>query len=299
MSLVSLKELLETANKNNFAVGYFEAWDLYSLEAVALAAEKENSPIVLGFGGMTVNQEWINSFGIEPLGRYANELAKSLSVPAAVYLNEVYEIDHAKRGIKSGFNSVLLETSNLSYEENINTTKELVKFAHSNDAHVQGEVGHLPDFFEDNDSDKLTDPNKAKNFINLTNIDFLGVSIGNVHMFSKGNYNPQLDLLSRINEIVEIPLVIHGTTGFPEDKIDLAIKNGVAMFQVGTIIKETFFNEIKKNIQNIKIIDNVHDYVGSRKEKDFLEPGKSKIIDLISKYINLFHSNNKKNLYGK
>ena len=299
MSLVSLKELLVTANKNNFAVGYFEAWDLYSLEAVALAAEKENSPIVLGFGGMTVNQEWINSFGIEPLGRYANELAKSLSVPAAVYLNEVHEIDHAKRGIKSGFNSVLLETSNLSYEENINTTRELVKFAHSNDAHVQGEVGHLPDFIEDNDSDKLTDPNKAKNFINLTNIDFLGVSIGNVHMFSKGNYNPQLDLLSRINEIVEIPLVIHGTTGFPEDKIDLAIKNGVAMFQVGTIIKETFFNEIKKNIQNIKIIDNVHDYVGSRKEKDFLEPGKSKIIDLISKYINLFHSNNKKNLYGK
>ena len=188
MSLVSLKELLVTANKNNFAVGYFEAWDLYSLEAVALAAEKENSPIVLGFGGMTVNQEWINSFGIEPLGRYANELAKSLSVPAAVYLNEVYEIDHAKRGIKSGFNSVLLETSNLSYEENINTTRELVKFAHSNDAHVQGEVGHLPDFIEDNDSDKLTDPNKAKNFINLTNIDFLGVSIGNVHMFSKGNF---------------------------------------------------------------------------------------------------------------
>ena len=157
----------------------------------------------------------------------------------------------------------------------------------------------MPDFNEDNDSDKLTDPNKAKNFINLTNIDFLGVSIGNVHMFSKGNYNPQLDLLSRINEIVEIPLVIHGTTGFPEDKIDLAIKNGVAMFQVGTIIKETFFNEIKKNIQNIKIIDNIHDYVGSRKEKDFLEPGKSKIIDLISKYINLFNSQNKKNLYGK
>ena len=268
MSLVSLKTLLETASKNNFAVGYFEAWDLYSLEAVALAAEKENSPIVLGFGGMTVNQQWINSFGIEPLGRYANELAKSLSVPAAVYLNEVYEIDHAKRGIKSGFNSVLLETSNLSYEENINTTKELVKFAHSNDAHVQGEVGHLPDFIEDNDSDKLTDPNKAKNFINLTNIDFLGVSIGNVHMFSKGNYNPQLDLLSRINEIVEIPLVIHGTTGFPDDKIDLAIKNGVAMFQVGTIIKETFFNEIKKNMQNIKVIDNIHDFVGSRKEKD-------------------------------
>ena len=85
-----------------------------------------------------------------------------------MYLNEVYEIDHAKRGIKSGFNSVLLETSNLSYEENINTTRELVKFAHSNDAHVQGEVGHLPDFIVDTNSDNLTDPNKAKNFINFT-----------------------------------------------------------------------------------------------------------------------------------
>ena len=244
MPLVSLKRLLETANNNNFAIGYFEAWDLYSLEAVAIAAEKENSPIVLGFGGMTVNQKWINDFGIEPLGCYANQLAKSLSVPAAVYLNEVYELDHAKRGIKSGFNSVLLETSRLSHQENIYITQELVEFAHSNGAHVQGEVGHLPDFSEDGDIDKLTDPDKARKFIDITNIDFLGVSIGNVHMFSKGNYSPQIDLLSRINEVVKIPLVIHGTTGFPEDKIDLAIKNGVAMFQVGTIIKKTFFKTI-------------------------------------------------------
>ena len=137
MSLVSLKELLETANKNNFAVGYFEAWDLYSLEAVALAAEKENSPIVLGFGAMTVNQEWINSFGIEPLGRYANELAKSLSVPAAVYLNEVYEIDHAKRGIKSGFNTQTKSSKGL-WEKYIKETNPRAIGYYHNPATVYG-----------------------------------------------------------------------------------------------------------------------------------------------------------------
>lgn len=299
MTLFSLKRLLETAYNNNFAVGYFEAWDTYSLEAVAMAAEKENSPIVLGFGGMTVNQTWINNMGIEPLGCYAKELAKSLSIPAAVYLNEVYEIDHAKRGIKSGFNSVLLETSNLSLQENIKKTKQLAEYAHFNGAHIQGEVGYLPDFYEDDNLEKLTDPFIAQEFVSLTNVDFLGVSIGNVHMLSSGNYNPQLDLLSKINKAVEIPLVIHGTSGFPKDKIKLAIKNGVAMFQLGTIIKETFFNEIKKNIQNIKKIDNIHKVVGSRKDSDFLESGKVKIIDLISKYINLFNSQDKKYLYDK
>ena len=299
MTLISMQTLLETAKKNKFAVGYFEAWDTYSMEAVAIAAEKEQSPIVLGFGGLTVNQEWINGFGIEPFGAYAKQLAKSLSVPAAVYLNEVFEIEHVKRGIKAGFNSVLLDSSHLSLQENIEITKKVVKFAHENNAHVQGEIGILPDFVSDNKLTNLTDPFIAQDFIENTDIDFLGVSIGNVHLHSKGKYNPDIELLSKINEQVKIPLVIHGTTGFPEDKINLAIENGLSMFQVGTIIKETFFNEVKKNIQNTKIIDNIHKVVGSRKESDFLESGKNKIIDLISKYINLFNSQNKKYLYAK
>ena len=98
MTLHNMKDLLLTAKKNSFAVGYFEAWDSYSLEAVAIAAEKENSPVVLGFGGMTVNQSWLNNFGIEPLGAYANKIAENLKVPAAVYLNEVFEL--APREVK-------------------------------------------------------------------------------------------------------------------------------------------------------------------------------------------------------
>ena len=297
MTLVSLKYMLETAKKNNFAIGYFEAWDTYSLEAVAIAAENRKSPIVLGFGGLTVNQKWINDFGIEPFGSYAKKLAESLNVPAAVYLNEVFEIDQVKRGINSGFNSVLLDSSHLSFEENIKITKKVVEFAHNHNAHVQGEVGTLPNFEIVNQKNNLTNPKSAKEFIEQTDIDFLGVSIGNVHLHSKGKYHPNMDLLSKINKEIHIPLVIHGTTGFPNNNISNAINNGVAMFQVGTIIKETFYREVKNFIKNTEIKNDIHHYVGSRKKTDFLELGKDKIIDLISNYINLFKSNNKKNLY--
>ena len=297
MTLISMKSLLETAKNNNFAIGYFEAWDTYSMEAVAIAAEKENSPIVLGFGGSTVNQNWINDFGIEPLGAYANKLAKSLNVPAAVFLNEVYDLEHIKRGITSGFNSVLLHSSHLSIEDNITITKKVVEFAHKNKVHVQGEIGILPDFKVDDNPLNLTDPIIAKEFIENTKIDFLGVSIGNVHLHSKGKYKPNMELISKINAQVDVPLVIHGTTGFPENKIIDAIKNGVSMFQVGTIIKNTFYNEVKNFIENINIINDIHEVVGSRKNTDYLESGKKEIIKLISKYIKLFNSQNKKYLY--
>ena len=293
-----MKDLLLTAKKNSFAVGYFEAWDTYSLEAVAISAEKENAPIVLGFGGMTVNQSWINSFGIEPLGAYAKKIAENLKVPAAVYLNEVFEFNHVIRGINSGFNGVLFNSSHLPLEKNIKETKKVVEFAHKNSAHVQGEVGCLPNFKTNDDTSFLTNPNNAKYFVEKTDVDFLGVSIGNVHIHAKGKYNPDLKLLNEIGKMIDIPLVIHGTTGFPEKKISNAIQAGVAMFQVGTIIKEKFYNSVTKAITGSNNINNIHDYVGSRKETDFLEIGKNQIIQLLSKYIKLFNSQNKSSHYG-
>ena len=298
MTLSNMNDLLLTAKKNSFAVGYFEAWDMYSLEAAAIAAEKENAPIVLGFGGMTVNQNWLGNFGIEPLGKYAKKVAENLKVPASVYLNEVYDFNHIVKGIESGFNAVLFNSSHLSLEKNIIETKKVVEFAHKNKAHVQGEVGSLPEFESNEDTSLLTNPNIAKQFVDETKIDFLGVSIGNVHMHSKGKYTPNLKLLREIQKKIELPLVIHGTTGFPENKISDAINSGVAMFQVGTILKENFYNSVKNAIINSDTIDNIHDYVGSRKKTDFLEIGKNKIIELLSKYIKLFNAQNKKDYYG-
>ena len=144
----------------------------------------------------------------------------------------------------------------------------------------------------------LTNPDIAKKFVEETKVDFLGVSIGNVHLHSKGKYTPNLILLREIQKKIELPLVIHGTTGFPEDKISDAINSGVAMFQVGTILKENFYNSVKNSIINSDTIHNIHDYVGSRKKTDFLEIGKNKMIKLVSKYIKLFNSQNKADCYG-
>ena len=143
----------------------------------------------------------------------------------------------------------------------------------------------------------LTNPDIAKKFVEETKVDFLGVSIGNVHVHNKGKYSPNLKLLREIQKKIDLPLVIHGTTGFPEDKISDAINSGVAMFQVGTILKENFYYSVKNAIINSDTIDNIHDFVGSRKKTDFLEMGKNKMIELVSKYIKLFNAQNKADCY--
>ena len=144
MALVTLSELLTRGRAGGYAVGYFEAWDLYSLEAVAEAAAAERSPVVLGFGGMMMNQDWLDRFGIEPLGACGRVMAERLEVPAAFILNEVWEWDHAARGVVCGFNTVMLNTCELPYERNLELTARLVEFAHPRGVEVQAELGRLP-----------------------------------------------------------------------------------------------------------------------------------------------------------
>ena len=97
MALRKLSELLSQARKSGYAIGYFEAWDMYSFEAVLEAAEEENSPVVLGFGGKMMEQQWLNHFGIVPLGAYGRVIAENAKVPTSFILNEVLDIRHIPR----------------------------------------------------------------------------------------------------------------------------------------------------------------------------------------------------------
>src|SRR5579872_2075279 len=143
MTLRPLPELLAAARDDQYAVGYFEAWDSYSLEAVAAAAEAERSPVIIGCGGMMTDARWMLSFGIPALGSIACELAHQSSVPVALLLNEAKNMDQIHAAIGAGFSAVMLDTSELPRREAEAATRQVCELAHERHVAVEGELGRL------------------------------------------------------------------------------------------------------------------------------------------------------------
>ena len=268
------------------------AWDTYSLEAVAEAAELERAPVVLGFGGMMMDQSWINRFGIEPLGAYGRAVAERTKVPAALILNEVWEMDHARRGVAAGFNTVMLNTCELPYGENLRLTRELVALAHPHGVEVQAELGRLPNFGE-KAAGTLTDPAEARAFVAETGVDFLAVSIGNMHLRTEGKDTVDLERLRAIRRAVDVPLVIHGGSGFPPDVVGEVIAGGVALFHVGTVMKKNFLLAARQALEGLGDAPDFQSAVGSRKAADFLSPAKDAVRESVRGFMRLIQSSGK------
>src|SRR5258708_31011606 len=145
MPLVSMTALLQQAMLNGYALGYFEAWDIYSLEAVLEAAEEEQSPVILGFGGLMADSSWLDSGGVEMLGAMGRTVARRSRVPVSFLLNEVQTFEQAVRGIDAGFNAVMLDTSSWPLEKAVEAVALLCTVAHARGVAVQAELGRLPD----------------------------------------------------------------------------------------------------------------------------------------------------------
>jgi len=293
MSISKLSELLKEAESGQYAVGYFEAWDMYSFEAVVEAAEEENSPVVLGFGGTMMEQNWLEGFGIQPLGAYGRAIAEKIRVPAAFILNEVLDLRHIELGVTAGFNTVMLDSCHLPFTENVVISREVVRLAKPHGIEVEAEFGRLPNYGESAQG-TLTDAIKAAQFVEQTGVDFLAISIGNVHLQTDGESEIDINRLINIRKAVHIPLVIHGGTGFPWDKVKEAISNGVSLFHFGTLMKKTFFEQI--NVTLSQIDNHKVDYqlvVGSRKTQDMFSSAKNELKKIIKRYMNIYGSSGK------
>ena len=291
--IVPLPHLLVKAQENEYALGYFEAWDSYSLEAVVEAAEAENAPVILGFGCMMVSEAWLDEGGIEILGNIGYALAERTRLPVALLLNEAQTYQQCLTGIQVGFNAVMLDTSTWPVEAAIEQVRELVKTAHAQYVAVEAELGHLPDATGEGIDDSqafLTDPEEAALFVERTGIDCLAVSIGNVHLLTHVTAQIDLTRLAAIHKQTSVPLVVHGGTGFPPGAIPAAIRYGVAKFNVGTSLKQAFFAGIHKSVLSSDSSANAHDILGSHREQDFLLAGKKAMQTKVQAFLQLYGS---------
>jgi ketose-bisphosphate aldolase len=286
--LAPLTTLLADARAHGYALGYFEAWDGWSFEAVVEAAEAERAPAIIGTGCLFGDQPWFDGGGIELLGAIGSELARSARVPVALLINETHTLEQALRGLDAGFNAVMLHTGGLGDTETVATIAQLVAAAHACGAAVEAELGNLPDAAHgaiDDSAASLTDPDEAASFVEATGVDCLAVSVGNVHLLAHGNAVIDLDRLRAVHERVPVPLAIHGATGFPRDDIAPAIAAGVAKFNVGTALRCAFLDGLTRAVANLPAEPDVHAVIGSHTPVDVLEAGKAAMVEVVRNLI--------------
>ena len=291
MPLVPMTDLFAQARAGGYAVGYFEAWDSYSLEAVLAAAEAEQAPVSLGFGCMMADGPWLDAGGIEMLAGLGLPLARRARVPVALLLNEAHTLEQAKRGLDAGFNAVMMDSSAWEWERAVQEVSELVAYARACGASVEAELGRLPDAVEggiDDSTAALTDPEQAAEFARRTGIDCLAVSVGNVHLLTAGYAPVNLDHLEAIYRKVDLPLVMHGGTSFPPQAVPRAIAGGVAKFNVGTILKKSFLEAVRTQVSSWPAQVDPHQVLGSHKEADLFKVGKVRMTAEVRRLIKLY-----------
>ncbi|MBS5386743.1 MAG: class II fructose-bisphosphate aldolase [Clostridiales bacterium] len=229
--LVSMKEILDRANQENYAVAAPVVQTEFNARTAIKCAEELNAPIILLV-------PLIFDYDVDLFGRYLKELAQSATVPVAINHDHGSDFPSAVECIRAGFSSIMVDRSELPFEENIAQVKELVKVAHAVGVSVEAELGHVGNASNyDTDRDAaLTEPELAKKFIEETGIDCLAVAIGTAHgAYNKGQM-PYLDY-ERLVEIKKVtnnfPLVLHGGSGTGDEGLAKVAKMGINKVNIG------------------------------------------------------------------
>ncbi|HEY4815484.1 MAG TPA: class II fructose-bisphosphate aldolase [Chthoniobacterales bacterium] len=285
MSLWPISELIQHARQQEYALGYFESWNLESLQGVLDAAEMTGSPILIGFNG-----EFLSRAGRqlpERIRCYA-ELGKAAAtdagVPCGLIFNECPNDEWVRNAVLAGFNLVMPADPSASYEEYRLRVATLTEFAHRQGAAVEAEIGHLP-FGSLKNGNSLTDPELAARFVEDTKVDLLAVSVGNVHVLTKGERELDLKRLFQIGERVNKPLVLHGGTGITASSIRAAIRLGVNKVNYGTYLKQRYLEALRASIA--AEVDNPHELLGMGGEHDLMIAGRLAVRDAVLERIEL------------
>lgn len=240
--LYNMKELLTIAKENKFAVPAFNIGSLEILRAVMEVAEETNSPVILEIHPLEI--EYLT----DPFVLTVKEYAHKSKVPVVIHMDHGSNIYDVMRSIKNGYTSIMIDASNLPYEENVALTKQVVELAHKVNVSVEAEIGTIGAMnYETEGVDNVlyTDPEQAKDFVKRTGIDCLAVAIGTAHGLYPKNFTPKLnlELLKILNKEVNIPLVLHGGSGNPDEEVTASVSLGVSKVNISSDVKSVFFKK--------------------------------------------------------
>ncbi len=238
MSLVTTKQLLLDAQAGGYAIGAFNVENMEMVQAVIAAAEELHSPVIMQTTPSTVKYAGLDYF-------YANVkvAAERASIPVVMHLDHGSSFALAMQALRTGYTSIMIDGSHKSFEDNIAVSKAVADACHPSGVPVEaelGKVGGKEDDLDGGEDNPYTDPQQAKEFAERTGVDSLAVGIGTAHGIYKGIPRLDVERLSEIRNVVSIPLVLHGTSGVPDEAVKECIRRGICKVNYATDLRIAF-----------------------------------------------------------
>lgn len=251
---MTAKDWLKKAKDEKFAIGAFNVGNLETLKAIALAAQNKKSPVIIESSpGET---DWM---GAENLVDLAKNYSEEFGVPILVNLDHATSFEDCQQAIEAGYDLIHFDGSKIPFEENILTAKKVVALAHSKGLIVEGEVDHIEGSSEVHAGSAVdevakavfSDPVKAKDFVEKTEIDIYAAFFGNVHgLFLGGEEKLHLDILESLAAALpDMLFSLHGGSGIPDDQVQEAIKRGIVKVNVNTEMRQAFKNNLEDGLK--------------------------------------------------
>lgn len=247
MPLVTTKELLTKAQEGRYAVGAFNVENMEMVQAVAAAAEEQNSPVIMQTTPSTVAYADVLYFYA-----MARAAAEKSSVSIAIHLDHGNSFSLAMQALRVGYTSIMIDGSHGTLKENIAVSKAVTEACHPSGVSVEaelGKVGGKEDDLDGGDGNPYTDPKEAAEFVKETGVDALAVAIGTAHGVYAGIPKLDMERLSEIREVVEIPLVLHGTSGVPDEAVKECISLGICKVNYATDLRIAYTKGVNAVLQ--------------------------------------------------
>ncbi len=254
--LVSMKEMLEDAKKNHYAIPAFDVSNYDMMRSILEACEEERSPALLMALGVDLTGK-----GLPLLSSMVSGASEHFNIPVCFHLDHATDFELIKAAINVGFSSVMYDGSVLDFENNAKNTAEITKYAHARGISVEAELGHVGNASvgsisetgtDDDPGESLTVPEEVAKFVEITDVDALAVAIGTSHGVYKKTPELRIDRLDEIVAVCDRPLVLHGGSGTPDDQMQNAIRHGITKINIYSDVVGALNKGLKDKLNSIE-----------------------------------------------
>ena len=237
--LVTTKDMLLDAQKNHYAVGAFNIENLEFVMAVLAAAEETKSPVI-----MQTTPGTVKFAGLDYFYGMVKAAAERASVPVALHLDHGDGYDRCMQALRTGYTSVMIDGSHESFEDNIALTASVARAGAAMGVPVEAELGKVGGKEDDGPAvegeNPYTDPDEAREFVERTGCTSLAIGVGTSHGVYTAEPHIEQDVVKAIRAAVDVPLVLHGTSGVPDEQVAEAVKNGICKVNYATELRQAF-----------------------------------------------------------
>ena len=256
MTLVPTGELVDAAHRRHGAVAAFNVITLEHAEAIAHAAAAADTPVIMQISENAVRY---HNGNLEPLALATAAVARRVAVPIALHLDHVTDEALLRQAFELPFSSVMYDAGALPYRENVERTRHAAGSAHGAGRWIEAELGYVggkPDAPQSAHAAGVrTDPDEAAAYVRDTSVDALAVAVGSSHAMTSRTARLDIELVEKLRAHLPVPLVLHGSSGVPDDELRAAVAAGIAKVNVGTALNVAMTRAVRAGLADADVVD--------------------------------------------